>query len=101
MHCKVQSDKFHAQIHRVGLPYAYKYSRPHNAIAAVSAGNYTVPTTSRSIHKLYVGNVHLRSGGRIHLRSFGIVNITLWDDVIREFGEITENDIILFNFGAW
>ena len=35
------------------------------------------------------------------LRAFGRFNLTLWDDVFKEFLPLTDNDVIVVNFGAW
>eukprot|EP00884_Botryococcus_braunii_P000146 jgi/Botrbrau1/10131/Bobra.0191s0004.1 len=52
-----------------------------------------------------VGDIQLEDGGSVHYRGFGVLNLTLWDDMITEFeeqyGRLTENDVIMFNFGAW
>lgn len=38
---------------------------------------------------------------QVFLRAFGRFNLTLWDDVFAEFQPLTDNDVIVFNFGAW
>ena len=43
----------------------------------------------------------LRDGGEIHVRCFGRYNSSLWDDVMAELPVLTEQDIIIVNFGAW
>ena len=43
----------------------------------------------------------LRDGGEIHVRCFGRYNSTLWDDVMAELPALTEQDVIIINFGAW
>jgi hypothetical protein len=65
-------------------------------------GNYSAPGYPKKyVLKQYIGNLYLESGGSIHLRSFGILNISLWDDVLRDFGKLTDQDVLLVNFGAW
>ena len=39
--------------------------------------------------------------GQILLRSFGTLSLQLWDDVIGEMAPLKEEDILLFNWGAW
>ena len=43
----------------------------------------------------------LRDGGEIHVRCFGRYNSSLWDDVMAELPALTEQDVIIVNFGAW
>ena len=43
----------------------------------------------------------LRDGGEIHVRCFGRYNSSLWDDVMAELPPLTEQDVIIVNFGAW
>ena len=38
---------------------------------------------------------------QVIIRSFGTYQAQLWDDIFAEFAPITENDVILVNFGAW
>lgn len=45
--------------------------------------------------------VKLRNGGELLTRCFGRYNGSLWDDVFAEIGPLTENDVIIANFGAW
>lgn len=47
------------------------------------------------------GELKLDRGAEIQLRCFGRFNLTLWDDVMEEFGTLTKRDIIMVNFGAW
>lgn len=57
------------------------------------------------VTKQTVADAFLHSNGSIHLRSFGLFNLTLWDDMIKEFeedyGQLTPADIVMINFGAW
>ena len=34
-------------------------------------------------------------------RAYGRFNLSLWDDVMAEFQPLTEEDVIVVNFGAW
>ena len=34
-------------------------------------------------------------------RAYGRFNLSLWDDVMAEFMPLTEEDVIVVNFGAW
>ena len=43
----------------------------------------------------------LKDGGEIHVRCFGRYNSSLWDDVMAELPALTEQDVIIVNFGAW
>ena len=38
---------------------------------------------------------------QVFLRAFGRFNLTLWDDVFKEFEPLTDQDVIIVNFGAW
>jgi hypothetical protein len=49
----------------------------------------------------FVGNFTMESEGEVHVRCFGIFNLTLWDDVLAEFMPLTQDDVIMVNFGAW
>lgn len=31
----------------------------------------------------------------MYLRSFNVFNLTLWDDIMAEFGELTEQDVLV------
>jgi hypothetical protein len=53
------------------------------------------------ILKQFVGNFYLQNGASVHIRSFGQFNVSLWDNEMREFGLLTERDVIIVNFGAW
>ena len=66
-------------------------------------GNYTARGHSDDdfIRKLTVGDMRLKNGAQVSLRSFGRWNITLWDDVMTEFGELMPQDVIFVNFGGW
>lgn len=43
----------------------------------------------------------LKNGGEIYVRCFGRYNSSLWDDVFAELPPLTEQDVIIINFGAW
>ncbi len=43
----------------------------------------------------------LKNGGEIHVRCFARYNSSLWDDVFTELPLLTEQDVIIINFGAW
>lgn len=69
--------------------------------AGVSAGNFTARGNTRPILKQFVGDFYLENGASVHIRSFGQFNVTLWDLVMKEFGLLTERDVLVVNFGAW
>ena len=46
------------------------------------------------IHR-YVGQFKLVNGLEVYHRSFNVFNLTLWDDIIQEFGELTDQDVLV------
>lgn len=71
------------------------------------AGKYTVNFhgVESVVAKQTVADAFLHSNGSIHLRAFGTLNLTLWNDMLKEFeerhGQLTPADVIMINFGAW
>lgn len=47
------------------------------------------------VTKKYVGEFSLDSGLQVYLRSFNVFNLTLWDDVMAQFGELQDDDILV------
>ena len=54
---------------------------------ALTVGNHV-------IHR-FVGQFKLDNGLEVYLRSFNVFNLTLWDDIIQEFGELTDQDVLV------
>ena len=54
---------------------------------ALTAGDHV-------IHR-FVGQFKLVNGLEVYHRSFNVFNLTLWDDIIQEFGELTEQDVLV------
>lgn len=46
----------------------------------------------------YVGQFKLSNGLEVYLRSFNVFNLTLWDDIMEEFGELTDQDVLVRAF---
>ena len=44
---------------------------------------------------------HNRHEGCGVCRAYGRFNLSLWDDVMVEFQPLTDEDVIVVNFGAW
>ncbi|KAK9907951.1 hypothetical protein WJX75_000456 [Coccomyxa subellipsoidea] len=72
----------------------YPVAMEHDYIARGIPGDFRIP-------RQYIGRFDLKSGAQVFLRAFGRFNLTLWDDVFAEFQPLTDNDVIVFNFGAW
>lgn len=47
------------------------------------------------VTKKYVGGFEVDNGLHVHLRSFNVFNLTLWDDVMAQFGDLGEDDILV------
>lgn len=47
------------------------------------------------VTKKYVGEFELDNGLHVYLRSFNVFNLTLWDDVMAQFGDLREDDILV------
>ncbi|EIE21588.1 hypothetical protein COCSUDRAFT_66960 [Coccomyxa subellipsoidea C-169] len=64
---------------------------------------YTARSLQPGLHvkKKFVGDFLLDNGLHVFLRSFNVFNLTLWDDVMKPFGELQADDILVVNFGAW
>lgn len=58
---------------------------------------YTARALQEGMHvkKKIVGEFTLDNGLQVFLRSFNIFNLTLWDDVMQAFGELTADDILV------
>ena len=54
---------------------------------ALTAGDHV-------IHR-FVGQFKLINGLEVYHRSFNVFNLTLWDDIIQEFGELTDQDVLV------
>ena len=54
---------------------------------ALTAGDHV-------IHR-FVGQFKLVNGLEVYHRSFTVFNLTLWDDIIQEFGELTDQDVLV------
>ena len=50
------------------------------------------------IHR-FVGQFKLVNGLEVYLRSFNVFNLTLWDDIIQQFGELTDKDVLVRHSG--
>ena len=49
--------------------------------------------------KKFVGDFLLDNGLHVFLRSFNVFNLTLWDDVMKPFGELRDDDILVSKGG--
>ena len=58
---------------------------------------YTARTLTAGDHVIhrYVGQFKLVNGLEVYHRSFNVFNLTLWDDIIQEFGGLTEQDVLV------
>jgi len=52
-------------------------------------------TEGDTVKRRYVGQFLLHNGLEVYLRSFNVFNLTLWDDTMAQFGELTEQDILV------
>ena len=52
-------------------------------------------TEGDTVKRRYVGQFLLHNGLEVYLRSFNVFNLTLWDDIMAQFGELTEQDILV------
>ena len=58
---------------------------------------YTARSLQPGLHvkKKFVGDFLLDNGLHVFLRSFNVFNLTLWDDVMKPFGELQADDILV------
>ena len=43
----------------------------------------------------FVGHFRLDNGLDVYQRSFNVFNLTLWDDIMEEFGDLTDQDVVV------
>ena len=53
------------------------------------------------VSKQFWGDLSLASGATVHARIFGSFSGVLLEDLLAEMPPLTQNDVIIANFGAW
>ena len=52
-------------------------------------------TEGDTVKHRYVGHFRLENGLEVYQRSFNVFNLTLWDDIMEEFGDLTDQDVLV------
>ena len=52
-------------------------------------------TEGGTVKHRFVGHFRLANGLEVYQRSFNVFNLTLWDDIIEEFGDLTDEDVLV------
>ncbi len=55
-------------------------------------------TEGDTVKHRFVGHFRLANGLEVHQRSFNVFNLTLWDDIMEEFGDLTDEDVLVRGF---
>jgi hypothetical protein len=53
------------------------------------------------VSKQFWGDISLSSGANVHARIFGSFSGVLLEDLLAEMPPLTQDDVIITNFGAW
>ena len=106
----------HVQIQQAGVPETFHrrdikqpkdriWSEPEEVHWLQDSGllegrSYTARalTEGDTVKHRFVGHFRLANGLEVYQRSFNVFNLTLWDDIIEEFGNLTDQDVLVRGF---